>query len=115
MTDPRRARDARKATDDERRTLEAEERWRRSGYEQGIVERLRWDRRYSIVRIRGAAYAFSEYDSFVAALKAAWEAGAVPDHGPGSVRGIDLPDVAPSLSGVDIDLRSREWLDALER
>ncbi len=38
-------------------------------------------------------------------------AGAVPDHGPGPVLGSDLPEVAPSLRGVDIDARSQDWLD----
>lgn len=114
MTEPRRTKGSR-SDDDQRRMEEAEERWRQAEYKPELVERLRWDRRYSIVRVRGAVYAFSDYDSFVAALNAAWEAGVVPDHGPGSVLGIDLPDVAPSLSGVDVDLFSGAWLDALER
>ena len=29
----------------------------------------------------------------------------------GRSSGIDLPEVAPSLRGVDIDARSQDWLD----
>ena len=71
-----------------------------------LFEMLRADRRYSIVRIGAAEFAFSDYDLYVSALNLAWAAGYVPDHGPGSVPGSDLPDVAPSLRGVDVDISS---------
>lgn len=94
--------------DDERRLRkEAEERWRET-YEPEVAEKLRWDQRYSILRIGGSEYAFTDYDRYVAALRAAWAAGLVPDHGPSSVPGIDLPDVAPSLRGVDVDTTSHD-------
>jgi hypothetical protein len=93
---------------EERKRLAAEERWREAGYDPEVVERLRWDRRYSVFWIGESAYAFSDHDGYVAALAAAWSAGFVPRHGPSFVRGIDLPEVAPSLRGVDIDLTSTD-------
>jgi hypothetical protein len=93
--------------DDERCRLEAESRWR-DVYEPELVAKLRWDGRYSIVRIGGDEFAFSDHDLYVAALRAAWDAGLVPDHGPGLVPGIDLPDVAPSLRDVDMDSTSND-------
>jgi hypothetical protein len=86
----------------------AEQRWQQAGYPLEVVERLRWDRRYSIIRIGESDFAFSGYDGYIAALSAAWEAGFVPHHGPSRVRGIDLPEVASSLRGVDIDLTSKD-------
>jgi hypothetical protein len=92
----------------ERRQQAAVERWLEAGYPPEVVERLRWDRRYSIIRVGESEFAFSDYDGYVAALDAAWAAGFVPDHGPSRVRGIDLPDVVRSLRGVDIDLAATD-------
>jgi hypothetical protein len=83
---------------------EAEKRWRKAGYPPEVVEALQAERRYSIVRVGDVEYAFSDYDRYVSALREAWAAGLVPHHGPSSVLGIDLPDVAPRLRGVDVDL-----------
>lgn len=106
---PRRPKGSGRFGDEQQRRQEAEERWREV-YETEIVEKLRWDRRYSIVRIGGSEFAFSDHDRYVAALRAAWAAGLVPDHGPGRVLGSDLPDVAPSLRGVDVDISSYDSL-----
>jgi hypothetical protein len=72
-------------------------------YGAEIASRVRPDVRYSIIRIGESEFAFSDYDGYVAALRAAWAAGLVPDHGPSSVLGIDLPAVAPGLRDVDPD------------
>jgi hypothetical protein len=92
----------------ERSKQHAERRWREAGYPREVTERLRWDRRYSVIWVGESAYAFSDHEGYVAALGAAWAAGFVPRHGPSFVSGIDLPDVAPSLRGVDIDLTSKD-------
>ena len=106
------SRRARRFSEEARRRHEAEERWRET-YPPEIIEKLRWDQRYSILRIGESEFAFSDHDRYVAALRAAWDAGLAPDHGPGSVRASDLPDVAPSLRGVDVDITSHDspWLE----
>jgi hypothetical protein len=69
-----------------------------------LADRLDPEAHYAIARVGSAEFAFSDYDAFAAALQAAWEAGRVPAHGPSLVLGADLPEVAPSLQGVDVDL-----------
>ena len=76
---------------------------------------LHTDRRYSIVRLGSTEFAFSDYELYVSALNLAWAAGFVPDHGPSSVPGFDLPDVAPSLRGVDVDITSHLSPVSIER
>ena len=97
-------------SDERRRAHEAEERWREAGYGDAVIEKLEWDRRYSVLRVAGLELAYSDYKRFTAALAAAWDAGYVPGPGHSSVCGVDLPDVAPSLSGVDVDLASQDLL-----
>lgn len=77
----------------------AEERWREP-HEPALGRSIGWDRLYSILLIDGAEFAFSDYDGYVAALRAAWDAGLVPEYGP-AVHGTDLPEAAPALRGVD--------------
>ena len=110
MTVPREPRRRGRFTDERRRAAEAEERWRDAGYATEVIDRLHWDRRYSVLKIGELELAYSDYRGFVAALHAAWDAGYVPAAGHSSVRGADLPDAAPSLSGVDVDLSSQEVL-----
>jgi hypothetical protein len=110
MTPPRQPRRRGRFSDDHRRAHEAEQRWRKAGYGPELIERLRWDRSYSVLRIGNLELAYSDYGAFRAALGAAWDAGYVPAPGHSSVRGADLPDVAPSLSGLDVDLSSQDVL-----
>ena len=85
--------------------------WRRAGYAQPLIASLEAGRSYAIVDLGRAQFAFSDYDCFVVALKAAWRSGLAPDHGPGPVLGIDLPEVAPSLEGVNSLERLESWLE----
>ena len=96
----------RRFAEDQRQIEEASQRWEEV-YEAAIVEKLEWDRAYWIIRLGESEFAFTGYERYVAALGEAWGAGLAPDHGPGPVRGADLPDVAPSLRGVDIELTSQ--------
>jgi hypothetical protein len=68
-----------------------------------IAEQLRPGRRYALIRVGHAEFAYSDSDRFLRALGQAWSAGYVPDPLP-STLGRDLPDVAPNLRGVDCDL-----------
>jgi hypothetical protein len=72
----------------------------RQAYEPEIGQGIRWDGLYSILVIDGAEFAFSDYDGYVAALRAAWDAGLVAEYRP-TVHGTDLPEAAPALPGVD--------------
>jgi hypothetical protein len=82
----------------------ARDAWHDAGYAAELIEKLEWNKRYSIVELLGAQYAFSDYAAYLSGLNKAWDAGHVPIHGPGFVAGIDLPAVAPRLRGVDGDL-----------
>jgi hypothetical protein len=86
------------------RTAEARKRWEEAGYPEEVIARLRWDKRYSIIGIGEAEFAFSRYDDYTAGLRAAWAARLVPRHGPSSLMGIDLPHFVTHLRGVDIEL-----------
>lgn len=68
-----------------------------------IARRLEPDRRYSLVRVGDAVYAFTSYERYVAALKHEWRAGLVPEPLP-SARGSRLLEVAPKLRAIDPDL-----------
>jgi hypothetical protein len=96
---------SRRFGEERRRAAEAEKRWRQS-YEPEIVEQLRWDQRYWIVRVGALEFAFTSYDGYVDALKKVWGAGLVPGHGATSVRGTELPAAAPALCAVDDDILS---------
>jgi hypothetical protein len=110
MTEPRKPARARRFSDDRRHRYEAEERWREA-YGPELAEKLQFDRRYAIIRIGDAEFAFSDYDRYLAALRTAWDAGLVPDHGPSSIPGSELPDVAPRLRDVDVDITSHGPLE----
>jgi hypothetical protein len=86
------------------RTEEARRRWQQAGYPPEVVARLRWDRRYSIIGIGRAEFAFSRYEDYVAGLRAAWAARLVPRYGPSSLLGIELPDFVTDLRGVDVEI-----------
>ena len=78
------------------------ERWA-AAYGPLLAGQLEPARRYSILRVGTAEFAYTGYDQFVQALKQAWAVGLVPELRP-SALGRDLPDVAPGLRGVDSDL-----------
>ena len=61
------------------------------------------DLRYTRVRIGVAEFAFTSYESYVAALQQAWRAGFVPEPR-GSGRGAEPGDAVPTLRSVDSDL-----------
>jgi hypothetical protein len=72
-------------------------------YGLDVAEQLREDRRYSLIRVGDLALAYSHYDAYVRALGHAWRAGSAATWVTSAV-GADLPDVAPRLSGVNLDL-----------
>lgn len=72
-------------------------------YGELLASQLEPSRRYSIVRIGTAQFAYTRYDQLVEALGRAWALGFVPESHR-SVLGRDLPDAAPDLRGVDSDL-----------
>jgi hypothetical protein len=100
MSDPQQPKGSPSSKEEPRRLRAAEERWAKA-YGEQVAKKLEWDRRYVIVRIGSSEFAFSDYDRYVAALRDAWAAGFVPEHGPNLVRGADLPDAAPALRGVN--------------
>jgi hypothetical protein len=68
-----------------------------------IARRLEPDRRYSLVRVGDAEYAFTSYDRYVAALKHVWREGQIPEALP-SATGSRLLEIAPNLRAIDPDL-----------
>ena len=68
-----------------------------------VAEQLDPDRKYALIRIGSTEFAYTGFDGYLRALGQAWEAGFVPDPLPTS-KGRDLPEVAPGLCGVDLDL-----------
>jgi hypothetical protein len=60
-------------------------------------------RRYTILRVGAAEFAYTRYDQFVEALAQAWAEDLPAEQRP-SVLGRDLPAGAPGLRGVDSDL-----------
>jgi hypothetical protein len=75
------------------------ERWI-ARYGPGLAARLEPDRRYSLVKVGAAEYAFTTYDRYVAALKHVWSAEQLPEARP-SALGSELTEVAPNLRAVD--------------
>jgi hypothetical protein len=75
------------------------ERWA-ARYGPQLAAQLEPDRRYSLLRVGAAEYAFTDYDRYVAALKHVWSEDQVPEPRP-STLGSDLLDVAPDLRGLD--------------
>jgi hypothetical protein len=84
-------------------------------YDPLVVEQLKPEERYSIVRVGGVQYAFTSYEAHVRALHQVWAAGLIPSSGPAAVRGADLPDFAPELKGVDVDLTDIQSADVGQR
>jgi hypothetical protein len=72
-------------------------------YGPGVAAGLEPDRRYSLVKVGAAEYAFTSYDRYVAALKHVWNADQVPEPRP-SALGSELIEVAPNLRAIDPDL-----------
>lgn len=92
----------------DRRLAELREHWS-ARYGPLVAMQLEPDRRYSLVRVGSAEYAFTDHDRYVRALRDAWDARLVLEPLP-SAMGSELPDVAPNLKAVDPepdDLRKR--------
>jgi len=68
-----------------------------------VAERLEAQRRYALMRVKAAQFAFSDYDAYTRALGEVWAAGLVPEPMP-STLGADLADAAPNLRALDPDL-----------
>jgi hypothetical protein len=79
-----------------------DERWI-DQYGQALAERLEPERRYSLLRVGAAEFAYTTYDRYVRALDQAWSAGFVPEP-LGLVEGSSLLEVVPSLRDIDADL-----------
>jgi hypothetical protein len=88
--------------DDAGREREARRAWTEA-YGLPLADRLEVERRYALVRVGDAEYAFSDYDRYMHAMSAVWAAGLVPEPLP-STLGADLPAAAPRLRELDPDL-----------
>jgi hypothetical protein len=75
-----------------------------------LAEKLEPDRRYSLVRLGAAEFAYTTYDGYVRALAQAWSAGFVPQP-LGLVEGSRLLEIAPNLRAVDADLSDLQASD----
>jgi hypothetical protein len=69
-----------------------------------VAQQLEPYRRYTLLQVGDVQYAYTTYARCVGALREAWRTGLVPSLGRSGVRGVDLPDQAPRLEGVDSDL-----------
>jgi len=72
-------------------------------YGKFLARQIEPGRHYSLIRIGGAEFAYTNYGQYTRALGDAWAAGLIPESPP-SVVGRALPRVAPRLRGVDSDL-----------
>jgi hypothetical protein len=88
--------------DGDQRFAELRRRWI-DRYGRLVAAQLEPDRRYSLIRVGSAEYAYTSYSHHVRALGQAWSSGLVPEPLP-STLGSELLDVAPNLKGVDADL-----------
>jgi hypothetical protein len=90
------------ATEGDRATAALRRRWihRYGGLVAGQLEPAR---RYSLVRVGSAEYAYTTYNRYVEALGRAWSSGLVPEPLPNTL-GSELLEVAPNLKGVDADI-----------
>ncbi len=86
-----------------------EEQWA-ARYGPLVAEQLDPDRRYTLIRIGAAEFAYTDHERYLRALGRAWEIGLCPDPLP-SAYGRDLPGVAPNLQGVDLDLADLSTAD----
>jgi len=84
------------------RVAQLRERWTER-YGARLAAQLEPDRRYSLLKVGAAEYAFTSYDRYVAALKHVWSGDQVPEPRP-SVVGSELLEVAPNLLDIDPDL-----------
>jgi hypothetical protein len=82
---------------------EAQRRWVER-YGRLVAQQLEPYQRYTLLHVGDVQYAYTTYERCVRALRDAWAAGLVPSLGRGGVRGVDLPDLAPRLAGVDSEL-----------
>jgi hypothetical protein len=89
-------------TEGDRRIAELRRRWT-VRYGRLVAGQLEPARRYSLVRVGPAEYAFTSYNRYVDALNRAWSAGLVPEPLPNTL-GSELLEVAPNLKGVDADI-----------
>jgi hypothetical protein len=81
--------------------VELRQRWT-ARYGALVATQLEPDRRYSLVRVGSAEYAFTDYDRYVRALRHLWSSRVIPEpltH----VVGWDLLHLAPNLQAVDPD------------
>lgn len=85
----------------DRRLAELRDRWIAS-YGPAVAMQLEPDRRYSLVRVGSAEYAFTDHDRYVRSLRHVWGAGLVAQPLRSAI-GAELPDVAPNLKAVDPD------------
>jgi hypothetical protein len=68
-----------------------------------LASQIEQERRYSLVSIGDADFAYTHYGQYARALQDVWAAGLVPEtHA--AVLGTDLPQAAPHLRGIDSDL-----------
>lgn len=88
--------------DADRRLEELRARWTER-YGALVAGQLEPDRRYSLIKVGSAEYAYTSYKRHVRALGQAWHLGLVPQPLPSSL-GSELLDKAPNLKSVDADL-----------
>lgn len=85
------------------------ERWT-DQYGHALARRIEPERRYSLLRVGAAEFAYTTYERYVRALDQAWAAGFVPEQ-LGLVEGSKLLDVAPNLRDIDADLADLQASD----
>jgi hypothetical protein len=88
-------------TASDRRLAELRDRWT-ACYGPIIAMQLEPDRRYSLLRVGRAEYAFTDHDRYVRSLRYVW-AGRVPAESLRSAIGQELTDAAPNLKAIDPD------------
>jgi hypothetical protein len=76
-----------------------------------MAEEIEADRRYSLVKVGRLEFAYSTYETYVAALRQAWDAGFVPEP-LGSATGSQLLETTPNLVAVDADLSRLQGSDS---
>jgi hypothetical protein len=91
--------------------VSSRERWA-DLYSPLVAEQLRSSRRYTLVRIGSAEFAYTDFDRYLRALGQAWEAGFAPETIP-TAMGRELVRVAPNLRGVDLDLTDLSLADVM--
>ena len=74
-------------------------------YGELVAAQLEPDRRYTLLRLGAAEFAYTTFEHYLRALGQGWAAGLVPEPLP-TAEGRRLAQVAPRLRGVDTDLAS---------